>query len=152
LAEEIIMKRLFLLPTIVFGLSCSIHASHRPVYRGRTSVTSVAYDIERTTRALEHDARYYYHRDRQGRRLIKELDRLEKRARNFRRTVERRYWEDRRSRNDFDELVRQYYRAQERSRYAYVPRQILRDLNRVGHLIGRLQYVYGGAAYYGRPR
>ncbi len=147
------MKRALLLPAIVIGLSCSTHASHRPVHRGTTSVTSLAYEIERTTWSLEREAQYSYsHRDRQDKKLIKELNRLEKRARNFRRTVERRYWEDRRSRKDFDKLVRQYYRTQETTRYAYAPRQIYRGLSRVGHLISRLQYVYGGAGYYGRRR
>jgi hypothetical protein len=147
------MTRLLLLPTIVFGLSCSIHASHRPVYRGATNVTSVAYDIERTTWSLEREARRAIsHRDRQGKKLIKELDRLEKRARNFRRTVERHYWEDRRSRKDFDKLVRQYYRTQETARYTYASRQVYRGLSRVGRQIDRLHSVYGGAGYYARHR
>ncbi len=147
------MKRTLLLPAIVIGLSCSTYASHRPVHRRAPNVTSVAYELERTTWSLQSDAQYSFsHRDRQGRKLIKELNRLEKQARNFRRTVERRYWEDGRSRKDFDKLVRQYYRTQEISRTTYAPRQVYRGLSHVGHLIGRLQYVYGGARYYGRRR
>ena len=119
------MKCTLILPAIVIGLSCSGHASHRPVHRDATSVPSLAYEIERTTRSLQRETQYSTsRRDRQGKKLIQELKRLEERAREFRRTVERSYWEDRRSRKDFDKLVRQYYRTQETTQYTYAPRQV----------------------------
>jgi hypothetical protein len=82
-------------------------------------------------------------RNRYEKKALKEIRKLHQRARNFRRTVERRYGDERRSRKDFDKLMRQYYRTESTLRYVYVPRQVSRSLNYVRRLMSRLQRGYG---------
>jgi hypothetical protein len=143
------MKRAMLLPVMLLGLSCSIHASHTgyPV-RGPYRPASLVYELESATDALRRDAEYaFHHRSRYENRALKEVRRLHKRARDFRRSVERRYRDDHRIRRDFDRLMRQYYRTEGALSYAYTPRQVYRSLNYVRSLINRLQRSYGYYRY-----
>jgi hypothetical protein len=140
------MKWAMLFPAFLLGLSCSIHASHRgystPV-RYRTK--SLPHELERATGNLRYDAQYAFHaRSRNERRAQKEINKLHKRARNLRRTVERRYGDERRYRKDAEKLIRQYHRTEDALRYVYVPRPVGRSMNQVRHLMSRLQrgYVY----------
>ena len=140
------MKWAMLFPAFLLGLSCSIHASHTrypaPV-RYRTS--NLPHELERATGNLRYDAGYAFHsRSRNERKALNEINKLHQRARNLRRTVERRYGDERRYRKDADKLMNQYYRAENALRYVYVPRQVGRSLSQVRHLMSRLQrgYVY----------
>jgi hypothetical protein len=138
------MKRAMLLPAILLGLSCSIHASHTRYpasgyYRPATS----AYELESATGTLLRDAEYAFHvRGRYERKALNEIRKLHQRARNFRRTFERRYGDERRYRKDFDKLMRQYYRVGEALRRAYTPRHVYRSFSYVRRLLGQSQRRY----------
>ena len=147
------MKRAMLLPIFLLGLSCSIHASHTPHTqhrpypdRGPYRRANPAYELETATGALRQDAEYAFRgRGRYERKALKEIRKLHQRARNYRRTVERRRGDERRSRRDFDKLMRQYYRAESALRYSRAPRQVYRSFNHLRRLMSRLQ---GGYRYY----
>lgn len=143
------MRKLLLLPVFLLGLSCSIHASH-PSYPDRTDyrVRNAAYELERATWSLGRDAEYAFHRSRHDKKALKEVRRLEDRARHFRRSIEHRYWDDHHGREDFGRLLEQLGRTERALQYAYAPRPLYRSLDRVRYLIGRLQYYYGGQGYY----
>jgi hypothetical protein len=138
------MKRAILLPTFLLGLSCSIHASHtRYPVRRPYPATSPAYELEAATGSLRRDAEYALRgRSRYDRNALNEIRKLHDRARDYRRNVDRRYQDGRRSRRDLDRLTRQYYRAESALRYAYTPRQLYRSLSYVRRLLSQLQRRY----------
>lgn len=147
------MRRLLLLPLFLFGLSCSIHASHRYPDRGSYRVRNMAYELERATWSLRQDAEHAFHyRSRYENKALRELSRLAKRARNFRRSVERHYWDDRRARKDYAKLLRQYDRTEEALSRLYTRGRIYRSLDRVRYLIDRLGYYYTGYGDYRHKR
>ena len=143
------MKKAMLLPAFLLGLSCSIHASHtRYPAMGSYRTGSLAYELESATGSLRRDAEYAFRvRSRYEKNALKEIRKLHQRARDFRRTAERRYGDERRSRKDFDKLMRQYYRAESALRYGYTPRQLYRSLNTVRRLMSQLQRSYGYSRY-----
>jgi hypothetical protein len=99
--------------------------------------------LESATGSLLRDAEYAFHvRDRYQRKALNEIRKLHQRARNFRRTLERRYGDERRYRKDFDKLMRQYYRVEEALRRAYTPRYLYRSFNYVRRLLGQSQRRY----------
>jgi hypothetical protein len=137
-----------LIPVFLLGLSCSIHASYQRPYPPRAPYRTahVAYDLEAAAGSLRHDAEYAFRRSsRHEKRALKEIRRLHDRARDFRRSVERRHGDLRRVQRDFDRLAKQYYRAENALRYAYAPQRIYRSLSHVRRLMGQVQRGY---AYY----
>ena len=145
------MKRAMLLPFFLLGLSCSIHASHSSYpTRGHYRPAGSAYELESATGSLWRDAEYAFHgRSRYERKALKEIKKLHQRARNFRRTVEQGYRGERRTRRDYDKLLKQYYRAENALRYARMPRQVYRSLSYVRRQMSRLPRSY---AYRMPPR
>ncbi len=145
------MRNLILIPAFALGLSCTSHASQRRYsndYRYRSG--NLAYDLEQATWSLrqttESADRY---RSRHDKRVRKEIRKLHQRAQQFRRTVERRRWEDRRTHKSLDQLTRQYYRTEDALRHGYGSRRWYRSFSQVRYLMNRIQYRYNG---YGQRR
>ena len=145
------MRKLILIPAFALGLSCTSHASQRRYsndYRYRSG--SLAYDLEQATRSLRQAAEVTDHYSgRYDKRARKEIRKLHQRAQKFRRTVERRHWEDRRTHKSLDQLTRQYYRTESTLRRSYASRRLYRSFSRVRYLMNRIQRRSGG---YGQRR
>ena len=145
------MRKWILIPIFALGLSCTSQASQRrytrePSYRSRNPV----YELERATWLLRQDAEYADpYRGRYDKRVRKEARKLHERARKFRRTVERRHWEDRRTHRSLDRLTQQYYRTESALRRGYGNRRLNRSFRRVQHLMNRIQSRSGVYAYRG---
>ena len=140
------MRNLVLIPAFALGLSCTSHASQRRYsndYRYRSG--SLAYELEQATWSLRQATEYTAHyRGRYDKRTRKEIRKLHQRAQKFRRTVERRHWEDRRTHKSLDQLTRQYYRTEDTLRHGHEGRYLYRSFSRVRYLMNRIQHRYGG--------
>jgi len=143
------MRNLILIPAFALGLSCTSHASQRRYsndYRYRSG--NLAYELEQATWSLRRTTEYAdRYRSRYDKRTRKEIRKLHQRAQKFRRTVERRRWEDRRTHNSLDQLTRQYYRTEDALRHGYGSRRLYRSFRRVQHLMIRIQSRSGVYAY-----
>jgi hypothetical protein len=143
------MRKLVLISAFALGLSCTSSASQRRYtrdyyYGSRNPV----YDLERATWLLRQDAEYTDpYRGRYDKRVRKEARKLHERARKFRRTLERRHWEDRKVRKSLDRLTQQYYRTESAFRRGYGGRRLYRSFSRVRFLMNRIQSRYGGYGY-----
>ncbi len=144
------MRNLILIPAFALGLSCTSHASQRRYsndYRYRSG--NLAYELEQATWSLRRTTEYAdRYRSRYDKRTRKEIRKLHQRAQKFRRTVERRHWEDRRTHKSLNQLTRQYYRTEGALRHGYGSRPLHRSFNRVRYLMNQIHYRYGGY----RPR
>ena len=135
--------------------ACATHAYVHPSppdYALQQRVLSRAYQIESVAWELYQGAgsggyRYDWDESRLGERLR----RLYRRARDYRREVERHYWSDRAARNDFEKLLREYSRVKEELRYVRVSRGASYRIGRLGYTLDGLYRYYAGYGYrYGR--